>query len=137
MLLTDPTNGDIIDANPAATNFYGYTLDELIKIKISDINISEHKYVLKEMQKAVSEEKTHFIFKHRLSNGKIRDVDVYSGLITQKGKKLLYSIVHDITAQKKAEIALRDTEELFRLIFYQSPIRFCYHFIRLHPYKNQ
>ena len=74
------------------------------------------------MQKAVSTEENHFVFKHRLSNGEIRDVDVYSGLINQRGKNLLYSIVHDITAQKKAEIARRNTEELFRLIFDQSPL---------------
>ena len=122
MLLIDPISGDIIDANPAAANFYGYTLDELVKMKISDINVSDDNLVLKEMQKAVSTEENHFVFKHRLSNGEIRDVDVYSGLINQRGKNLLYSIVHDITAQKKAEIARRNTEELFRLIFDQSPL---------------
>ena len=122
MLLIDPINGDIVDANPAATNFYGYTLNELIKIKISDINVSDDKSILKEMLKAVSNEKNHFIFKHLLANGEIRDVDVYSGLINQKGTNLLYSIVHDVTAQKKAEIALRNSEELFRLIFEQSPL---------------
>ena len=122
MLLIDPINGDIVDANPAATNFYGYKLDELIKIKISDINVSEDKSILEEMQKAVSKEKNHFIFKHLLANGEIKDVDVYSGLINQRGRSLLYSIVHDVTAQKKAEIARRNSEELFRLIFDQSPL---------------
>ena len=106
MLLIDPTNGDIVDANPAATDFYRYTLDELVKMKITDINVSNDNLVLEEMQKAESKQKNHFIFKHRLSNGEIRDVDVYSGLINQKGKEFLYSIVHDITVQKKANIAM-------------------------------
>jgi chemotaxis family two-component system sensor kinase Cph1 len=117
MLLIDPINGDIIDANPAATNFYRYTLDELVKMRISDINVSDDNLVLEEMQKAVSKEENHFIFRHRLSNGEIRDVDVYSGLINQRGKNLLYSIVHDITAQKKAEIALRNSENRYRSLF--------------------
>ena len=122
MLLIDPINGDIVDANPAAANFYRYTSDELVNMNISDINISDNNGVLEEMQNASSQVKNHFIFKHRLENGEIRDVDVYSGLINQKGKKLLYSIIHDISIQKKAEIALRNSEELFRLIFDQSPL---------------
>ncbi len=60
MLLINPINGDIIDANPAATNFYGYTLDELIKMRISDINVSENNLVLEEMQKAVSQDRKSF-----------------------------------------------------------------------------
>ena len=117
MLLIDPTNGDIVDANPAATDFYRYTIDELVKMKITDINVSNDNLVLEEMQKAESKQKNHFIFKHRLSNGEIRDVDVYSGLINQKGKPLLYSIIHDITVQKKAEIALSDSENRYRSLF--------------------
>ena len=101
MILIEPDSGDIIDANPAAINFYGYKRDELVKMKISDINVSDERFSQGEMQKAASKEKNHFIFKHRLSNGEIRDVDVYSGLINQEGKNVLYSIIHDITDQKK------------------------------------
>jgi two-component system cell cycle sensor histidine kinase/response regulator CckA len=38
-----------------------------------------------------------------LASGEIRDVEVYSGPIKVHGKELLYSIVYDITARKKAE----------------------------------
>jgi len=122
MLLIDPDSGNILDANPAASTFYGYTFDELIKMKISDFKVSDRELVREEMQKAVSKQKNHFIFKHRLSNGDIRDVDVYSGIIDNEGKSVLYSIIHDITTHQKAEIARRQSEELFRLIFDQSPL---------------
>jgi two-component system, chemotaxis family, sensor kinase Cph1 len=122
MMLIDPVNGNIIDANPAAVNFYGYEQEELVDMKISDINIYDNDVVEDEMQKAVSKEKNHFVFKHRLSNGKIRDVDVYSGLINHEDRNILYSIIHDITEQKKALIKQHSNEELFQLTFYQSPI---------------
>jgi PAS domain S-box-containing protein len=116
MMLIDPDNGEIIDANPAAVNFYGYTHDELIKMKISDIRVSDLEEILVEMQKAASKQENHFIFKHRLSNMEIRDVDVYSGLIYQEGRNLLYSIIHDITDQKKVEFERETTGEFLSLV---------------------
>ena len=103
MLLINPDTGDIIDANPAACSFYGYTKERLTKMKITDLNVLTDEQVFEEMKKAKSERKNHFIFKHRLSNGEIRDVDVYSGSVDINGESLLYSIIHDITKQIKAE----------------------------------
>jgi PAS domain S-box-containing protein len=122
MILIDPNNLNIIDANPAAIDFYGYSKEELTKMKISDINMLKEDLVIDEMQKAVSKQKNKFIFKHRLSNGKVRDVKVYSGLILYNGKKLLYSIVHDVTENIESGIALLESEKRFRLIFDQSSI---------------
>ncbi len=106
MILVDPSNGNIVDANPAASYFYGYSLDQLAKMKISDINVSDG--FIKELQLAEAKEKNRLILEHRLSNGKIRDVDVQSGLVAHKGENVICSIIHDITAQRNAEILLRD-----------------------------
>ena len=59
------------------------------------------------MNQAVKEEQRVFLFRHRLADGTIRDVEVYSGPVTIEGRKLLYSIVHDITERKRAEESLR------------------------------
>jgi hypothetical protein len=47
--------------------------------------------------------KRKFDFRHRLASGEVRDVEMYSGVIYDKGRPLLYSIVHDITERKKIE----------------------------------
>jgi PAS domain S-box-containing protein len=122
MLLIKPSTGEIVDANPAAASFYGYNLEELVEMNITDINVRSDEEVFREMLKAKSGENNHFLFKHRLADGEIRDVDVYSGNIIINGENLLYSIIHDITKHMEAEYALRESEELFRLIFDQSPI---------------
>ncbi len=122
MLLIDPDTGNIIDANPAACSFYGYKKEELLKMKITDLNILTDEQIFKEMQKARAEKKNHFVFKHQLSSGEIRDVDTYSGPIIVSGKKLLYSIVHDITQQKKAEKALKSERELLQAIVNTIPV---------------
>jgi PAS domain S-box-containing protein len=103
MLLIDPETAEIVDANPAACSFYGYTREEITAKKITDINTLTNEQVHQEMQRAKSEERQHFFFRHRLAEGEILDVEVYSGPIVLRGKHLLYSIVHDISARKQAE----------------------------------
>lgn len=106
MILVDISNGNIIDANPAAIKFYGYSLEEMLRMKIGDINVSDD--ALNEMKMVSSRQKNRLILKHRLSNGKIRNVDVQSGFIGQEDENVLCSIIHDITIQKKAEDVLID-----------------------------
>ena len=38
MLLIDPKTANIVDANPAAVSFYGWSYETLIRKKIIDIN---------------------------------------------------------------------------------------------------
>ena len=102
-LLIDPISGQIIDANKAAIQFYGYSKDDLLKLKISDINILNENEVKSEMDLAQFEKRFNFKFRHKIANGEIRDVDVYSGPIDVNGEKYLHSIVFDITARNQAE----------------------------------
>jgi PAS domain S-box-containing protein len=103
MLLIDLETAKIVDVNPAACSFYGYTKEELTAKRITDVNTLSEEEVFLEMQRAKAEERKHFYFKHRLADGELRDVEVYSGPIALRGKHLLYSIIHDISARKRAE----------------------------------
>ncbi len=102
-LLIDIDTGQIVDANKSALNYYGWTIDEIKKMKIHQINTLSAEAVQKEIVKARNSQVTHFEFKHRLANGSIRDVEVFSSRVDIKGKEYLHSIVHDITEKKKAE----------------------------------
>ena len=122
MLLIDPESGDIVDANPAACSFYGSSREELTSKKITDINMLSNEQVFQEMQRAKSAQRQHFLFRHRLASGEVRDVEVFSGPIMLHGKQLLYSIIHDISERKRAEEALQKEEEKYRILAEESPL---------------
>lgn len=112
ILLIDPETGAIVDANPAAASFYGWKREEMISMNMSQINSLTSEEIFSKMQIAVAKEKNHFIFKHRLADGTIRDVEVYSGQVGLKGKNLLYSLVFDITERRSAEENLEKTKQM-------------------------
>jgi len=116
MLLIDPASGSIVDANSSACNYYGWSRPELLRKKIFEINTLTQEEASIEMQAARAQKRNYFIFKHRLSSGELRDVEVYSGPLVVAGKQLLYSIIHDITDRRQAEEALRQRDAEFRMI---------------------
>ncbi|MBI5163172.1 MAG: PAS domain S-box protein [Magnetospirillum sp.] len=106
MLLIDPADGAIVDANLAAGAYYGHAVDTLRSMRISDINTLSRDAVAAEMERARTEGLNHFLFRHRLAGGDIRDVEVHSGPVEMEGRTLLYSIVHDVTGRRLADEAI-------------------------------
>ena len=110
-LLIDPDTGQIVDANEAAADYYGWPLQQLKNMKIQDINILSPDKVKAEMSKVVAKKKIRFEFQHRRADGSVRDVEVYSSRILSQGKNLLHSIIHDVTERKKFEEDLKESQK--------------------------
>ena len=103
MLIINSETGDIILANSATSKFYGWNQDEIQKMNIYDINILSRDEIKAEMKNTQSLNKSFFSFQHKLSDGRIKDVEVHSGPIIFDGKKRLFSIIHDVTEHKKTK----------------------------------
>ena len=116
MLIVDPDTGRIVDANSAASRYYGYSKEELATLAITDINISDPETTYQNMAHAVTDGGRTFSFRHRKKNGEIRDVEVFSAPVVLDGRHLLHSIIQDVTERKQAEDALKESEERYRAI---------------------
>ena len=113
MLLIDPSSGDIMDANPAAGNYYGWTCTELREMKITDIDVLQKEETISMLLKTAEVKGNHLFVKHRLASGEIRDAEVFSSPVNFGNSKLIQSIVHDITERIQAEASLKESENKF------------------------
>jgi len=117
MMLVDPETLAIVDANPAALRFYGYSHQRMTQLHATDMNPLPEPELRAEIEKAAAQTQQTFHARHRLSDGTIREVELYTGPLIIRGERLLYTIVHDITDRIRAEEALAESEEKFRTLF--------------------
>ncbi len=114
LLLIEPDSGAIVDANPSAASFYGYSVEQLRAMHIDQINTLTRSEIAAEMASAVQQKRDYFIFEHRQASGEIRSVEVRSTPITVDAWVLLFSIVSDITEHQRAQQELERSEKLLR-----------------------
>jgi len=111
-LLIDAQSGAIVDANQAAVDFYGWSLEELKTMRIQEINTLPAEEVAAEIEQARSQQRVHFEFRHRRADGSVADVAVFSSGIRFNKKNLLHEIFHDITQQKELEAQLTQAQKM-------------------------
>lgn len=121
MLLIEPDSGTIVSANPAAADYYGYPLVYLTGMNVQQINTMPPEEIERQRQAAWKKQRNYFLFQHRLASGELRDVEVYSTPLQDDKRKLLFSIVHDITDRNRTQQALRETESRLRIFIERFP----------------
>lgn len=122
-LIINTTNGDIVDANRAAADFYGWSRGELCTLRIQDINALPNGEVRGNIEQASRGERTVFHFVHRLADGSTRDVEVYSAPVVWGGHDCLHSIVMDVTertaAARRVQSLLEEKDLLMREVHHR------------------
>ncbi|MGE0040739.1 MAG: PAS domain S-box protein [Vicinamibacterales bacterium] len=106
MLLINPDDGRIVDANTAAQSFYGWDRSTLLGMSIGDITLLPPDELRAALVQAASGA-ARFAFRHRIATGAVREVDVFASTIVVQGQRRLLSTVVDVTSRRNAENALR------------------------------
>lgn len=105
-LLIDPETGMIIDANLAASIFYGYTASQLKQMTVYDLCVLPKETIVYHIQSTIQAQSFTFESKHCKANGTHCDVEVSNARIRVGTKEYLYSIVRDVTEQNRVTQAL-------------------------------
>jgi len=104
--------------NQAAVAHYGYSREEFLAMTIRDIRPPED---VDPLLKRVSELTPGLGYsgewRHRKKSGEIMDVDIVSHGIIFNNRQARLALVKDITARKRTEVALRESERFLASIF--------------------
>ncbi|MCF8167666.1 MAG: GAF domain-containing protein [Rhodoferax sp.] len=112
MLVIDPADGRVVDANIRAIDFYGWDHATFTSMHEMDFNVMSPAEIRLEMAQAVAAKRSYFDLQHRLSSGEIRNVEVFSSPISFGGQTYLITAIHDITERRRLELKVRNAQSL-------------------------
>ena len=121
----DVQNGRILDANVRMSDMFGWTLEEVKNLSISDLSSNEPTFTqeaaINWIQKAAGGEPQLFEWRAKDKSGRLFwvEVNLKSAMLT--GQHVVLAVVRDITERKETLDEMRQSEERFGKAFRASP----------------
>lgn len=140
-ILVANTDREIIDLNPAFTDLFGYTLDDLIGMPTATVYESEKEFVrVGELARSIrhSSESYFYTVHYRKKSGEVfpGETNIFT-LTNSQGETVGFvGMIRDVSERLKAEEALRESEERWRnllqaisagVVVYDSEMRIVAH----------
>lgn len=101
--------------NGAAIDRYGYSEDEFLTMRITDIRPAEEvPKLMRDLSRRRDELERSGLWKHQLRDGRVIDVEVVSHCIAYQGREAALVVARDVTARKEMEEQLRAQEQMYR-----------------------
>jgi len=110
-------NGKVYEANRRYAEMLGYTREEVQQLHVWDWDFQWTREQLLEMIRLVDETGDHFETRHRRKDGSLLDVEISTNGAVCSGQKLVFCVCRDISDRKRAEKALKESEERYRDLF--------------------
>ncbi len=123
-LLVDPDSGDIVDANPAASELLLLDHDELVGLRYTKLYPPRAEAYVRGLWSEIleaREETSHIETLVLRSDGQEVPVEGLAQIIQIDGVPLVCGSLRDVSKRKEAEDALRKSEERYRIFFDEAP----------------
>ncbi len=106
-------DGEIIDANKAASLLYGYSTEELKALDVAHINALAAQHIALSLDGDSTKDLATFASSHTLKSGETIQVEVRSAPINSNGKQLIFAILTDVTEKHQLEQKLKLDAQVF------------------------
>ena len=116
IFLIEKDTGRILEANKSATNLYGFSREELLRMKNVDLSAESDKT----KQATQGQLVLIPIRYHRKKDGTVFPVEITASHLNWKGQEAHIAAIRDITFRVEAESVLRESEKRYRSLFDSS-----------------
>ena len=122
LFLIDNQAGQILEANGAGSQLYGYSRAELLRMKNTDLSAEPEKTqsVTQATPIIVENLITIPLRWHRKKDGTVFPIEITGRFFLHDGRPVHIAAIRDITERKRAEEILHESEERFRTLIEQS-----------------
>jgi len=115
-----------LEVNHAAIKRYGYTREEFLQLRITDIRPPEDIPLLEQrLAKNGKRGQYTVLGRHRFKDGRVVEVEVSRAQVTWYGRCAALVVALDISDRRRAAESLRESEERFRTAFEHAPYGMC------------
>jgi len=118
MWVYDLSTLQFLEVNAAAIAHYGYTREEFLGMRITDIRPPEDVgRLIADLAKRRPALQSSGEWRHRRKDGRVIDMQIESHAMAFAGHDAVLVVAQDITDRKRAEEALAESEEQYRYLF--------------------